>query len=576
MHAWLLRDDKMRSRFVDEARIAGSIDSDHVVEVVSAGIDPELGVPWIAMELLRGLTLADHVERFGPMSRADCLEVLLQARHGLQMAHARNLVHRDIKPENIFVADARRLGVPFTIKVLDFGIAKWVHDARERDQNSQVIGTPSWMAPEQLSNVALIAPATDVWALGLLAFWLLTGREYWIAANDERSTVSAVLVELVSGVRVPASERAAQLGVTSAFPAGFDDWFARAVDLDSSRRYVDAASCVDALAPLLASRRDAEGGFGASHAGVAPQDRVFDTRDLESALDDVFTPTSQRRADWSAHAATASFAATPGMASHTTSGSRGVMPRTARRLHSAEIVGDLFAGPDAARQFLPLAGLLTTGLSAGLIRDGSVGAANTSRSFPDRVQEVVRHVCLVLGVHPAAGLVPASGDGDSFAIASMVPPVLGVPMRLREPMSTELLRARAAVAVVRTSSPFALLALVESPEALESARKAAVALARGAVSSSPYFRRMVGQLGPMRAELGPACQLADSVPAELFWSSAVLTIARLALLCSADRDAAVAAIEAAHLGVAPDVVSAHVDAFIASPTYETYWHRRGQ
>src|SRR5690606_21147621 len=149
------------------------------------------GVPWIAMELLRGQTLADYGERVGPMPRAECLEVLTQARHGLQMAHSRSLVHRDLKPDNLFVADARRLGVPFTIKVLDFGIAKWVQDVREGDQNSQAIGTPSWMAPEQLSNVSSITPATDVWAIGLLAFWMLTGREYWLAANDERSTVSA-------------------------------------------------------------------------------------------------------------------------------------------------------------------------------------------------------------------------------------------------------------------------------------------------------------------------------------------------------------------------------------------------
>lgn len=574
MHAWLLRDEKMRNRFVDEARIAGSVESDHVVEVVSAGIDSELGVPWIAMELLRGQTLADHIERHGAMSYADCLEVMQQARHGLQMAHRRNLVHRDIKPENIFVADARRVGVPFTIKVLDFGIAKWVHDARESDQNSQIIGTPSWMAPEQLSNVASITPATDVWALGLLAFWLLSGREYWLASNDERSTVSAVLLELVSGARVPPSLRAQQLGIESPFPPGFDAWFARTVDLDPSRRFPDAASCVDALAPLLATdtARSSTGRAAIGvHRSATTEEPVFDTRELDSVLDHALMPGAAMRADWAVHAATAALGPQTTGSSDTTGSAHRTAHRTARRLDASEIRGELFFGAETVRDFFPLADLLAAGLGP---QEGTATPSRT-RPFPDRVQESVRHVCLVLGVHPAAALVATEVPSSAFVVVASTPPTLGVPASLLEPLPMETLRAHASVGVARTLAPFSLLATVDSIEALESARKAAVALARGAVSSSPLFRRMVGRLGPRRAELAQACQQAEGVATEAFFTGAVLTLARLALLGSADRDAARAAIAAARLDIADDAVAAHLDAFIASPAYETYWHRRG-
>ena len=200
---------------------------------------------------------------------------------------------------------------------------------------------------------------------------------------------------------------------------------------------------------------------------MASQDQpAFDTRDLESALDDVFADPSARRPDWSAHAATAAFGAGPASSATFGTSSRGTAHRTARRLDASEIRGELFAGPEHVRSFFALADLLTVGLGSGLIRpDGSPGSASTSRSFPDRVQESVRHVCLVLGVHPAAALVPSADDSYSFAIASLAPPVLGVPMALREPLSTETLRARAAVGVARTFAPFSLLALLDSADA---------------------------------------------------------------------------------------------------------------
>lgn len=127
MHMELSADAAHRVRFESEARISASIESDHVVEVLAAGVDPETNIPWLVMELLRGDTLEGHVEAHGPMSRGSLRECARQLKHVLEQAHTLGLVHRDLKPENLFLAAARRQDVPFTLKILDFGIAKRGH-----------------------------------------------------------------------------------------------------------------------------------------------------------------------------------------------------------------------------------------------------------------------------------------------------------------------------------------------------------------------------------------------------------------------------------------------------------------
>src|SRR6185369_374083 len=112
----------------------------------------------------------------------DVTEVLAQVGHALEQAHAQGIVHRDLKPENIFLAASRRRDVGFTAKILDFGIAKLVEDRRQKT-GTQPLGTPLFMAPEQTDRKGRICPATDVWALGLIAFRLLTGRDFWTEAD---------------------------------------------------------------------------------------------------------------------------------------------------------------------------------------------------------------------------------------------------------------------------------------------------------------------------------------------------------------------------------------------------------
>jgi serine/threonine protein kinase len=250
MHPQLVAEPKLRERFVQEARVGALIKSDHVVQVIAAGVESELGdMPWIAMELLEGQDLADYVAARGHLTAREALGVLRQVAHALAAAHAAGVVHRDIKPENVFVARSQSAHVPTSIKVLDFGIAKVV--AQAKTTATALVGSPAWMAPEQTDPAVPITPATDVWAVGLLTFWMLTGRSYWTRAHDPGSSMLALMREILFGDAVPASERARAYEVAERLPSGFDAWFARCIERDPELRYPEASAMLSALEQVL-------------------------------------------------------------------------------------------------------------------------------------------------------------------------------------------------------------------------------------------------------------------------------------------------------------------------------------
>jgi len=185
--------------------------------------------------------------------------------HALEAAHRQGIVHRDVKPENIFLAEAKRHGGTFAVKLLDFGIAKVVADARTRA--TEAMGTPFWMAPEQTEHGSTITPRTDVWPLGLLAFWMLTGRSFWRAANAEDPSAITALRE-IAFEPIPSPEaRAAELGVPGVLPQGFTPWFERCVTRETAARFADAGEAFRAFDPLLSGPRD---GVQDAIAGTSP------------------------------------------------------------------------------------------------------------------------------------------------------------------------------------------------------------------------------------------------------------------------------------------------------------------
>ncbi|MFO0741627.1 MAG: bifunctional serine/threonine-protein kinase/formylglycine-generating enzyme family protein [Labilithrix sp.] len=243
MHPSLVGSPELRQKFTMEARVGAKVQSEHIVEVVAAGVDGD--VPWLAMELLVGEDLSTLISRRGPLPKEDVVKILSQVCHGLSAAHAAGIVHRDLKPENVFLAEARRANESYTVKLLDFGIAKVVEAAR--GSNTGAIGSPLWMAPEQTERNAVIGPPTDIWALGLVAFTLLTAKIFWRSGEDPELGVSQFLRELVIEPIPAASERAAELGVAPLIPPGFDGWFGRCVVRPVDQRFPDVNQAYTAL-----------------------------------------------------------------------------------------------------------------------------------------------------------------------------------------------------------------------------------------------------------------------------------------------------------------------------------------
>jgi serine/threonine-protein kinase len=257
----LVADAKARERFTLEARIASRIESEHVVEVVAAGIDDRTGTPWLAMELLEGQDLASLVRTRGRLPPAEVLDVFRQLGHALAAAHRQGIVHRDIKPENVFIARSKRVDAPQLVKVLDFGIAKLTQERQlGGSHRTAAVGTPLWMAPEQADSTQTPTPGADVWALGLMAFHALTGRYYWRSANEAEPRIPALFAEILTSPLEPASSRAASIGAGGLLPPAFDGWFGLCVSRDPKARFRDAAPAIAALEPVLSAgiqqRRD--------------------------------------------------------------------------------------------------------------------------------------------------------------------------------------------------------------------------------------------------------------------------------------------------------------------------------
>jgi eukaryotic-like serine/threonine-protein kinase len=244
MHAHVLQGEDsadLRERFMREAKVAGYVESEFIVDVFDAGVDEATGLPFLVMELLRGEELGKRSKRLGPLPLDEVGVYLHQTALALDKTHKASIVHRDIKPGNLFITE-REDGQPW-IKVLDFGIAKLVAESTA-GAATQAFGTPVYMAPEQFDPRSRITAAADIYALGMVAYTLLTGRAYW--STEAKSAGIFALVSVAAlGPKEPASVRAAARGVE--LPPGFDAWFARITAVDPTQRFSSATEAVRAL-----------------------------------------------------------------------------------------------------------------------------------------------------------------------------------------------------------------------------------------------------------------------------------------------------------------------------------------
>ncbi len=243
MHPELTSDPVAKARFRLEAQVAANIESEHIVEVLDAGVDPQTNIPFIVMELLIGQDLGAVIAKRKRLQPDETIDYLAQVARALVRTHAAGIIHRDLKPENLFLT-TREDGTP-RIKVLDFGIAKVVAENRNMTRATATLGTPVFMAPEQISGASLDG-AADNYALAHIAYNMLCGSAYWDKEADEPGGVYALLVKVAAGAREPATARAVAAGVT--LPRGFETWFRRATALRPKDRFQSAAEVVTALA----------------------------------------------------------------------------------------------------------------------------------------------------------------------------------------------------------------------------------------------------------------------------------------------------------------------------------------
>ena len=202
LHPHLVREPQFRERLAREARTVAALDHPSIVRVHDVVIDAETAA--IALEFVAGESLADRVERAGPLDPREAATITAVLSDGLAAAHAQGLLHRDLTPVNVL------LPASGGARLIDFGIARLLDDERDRlTSEGDAVGTWRWMAPEQLTG-HVAGPATDLYGLGALLAFMLTGQapEAFRSGAAEASVPAADRSAAVSG---PAADRSAGL-----------------------------------------------------------------------------------------------------------------------------------------------------------------------------------------------------------------------------------------------------------------------------------------------------------------------------------------------------------------------------
>ena len=259
-------------RLKREARAVSRIRSEHVVRVHDIGELPDGGVPYLVMECLNGLDLGAVLTRRGPLPVELAIECIMQACEALAEAHALGIIHRDLKPANLFLGEAVD-GSP-CVKVLDFGISRMSHrhGLSALTDPGTVLGTPSYMAPEQMEGSDAVDARSDIWALGTILYELLVGKPPY--AGD---SLPQLFVKIMRA-RTP-KPSAMRAGIRS----GIDDIVGRCLEVDPADRFQSVAELAWALSSLGTPRgrdsaarisrvleRQSEPASGARHSSVPP------------------------------------------------------------------------------------------------------------------------------------------------------------------------------------------------------------------------------------------------------------------------------------------------------------------
>jgi serine/threonine-protein kinase len=229
------KDAKVLARFQREVRAAAKLTHWNTIEIFDYGC-AEDGTFYYVMEFLPGMSLGELVERFGPLPPERVVYLLRQACDALSEAHAAGMVHRDLKPGNIFAAE--RGGVYDVVKLLDFGLVKPIMDDEpmELTADGAITGSPLYMSPEQATGETKPDPRSDIYSLGAVAYFILTGHPPFEADKPLK-----VLLAHVNQIAVPPS------AYRSDIPADLEQVVLRCLAKAPADRFPDAASLAEAL-----------------------------------------------------------------------------------------------------------------------------------------------------------------------------------------------------------------------------------------------------------------------------------------------------------------------------------------
>ncbi len=226
-----------RTRFEREAKAAAMLQSPHVVRIYDYGLDAE--TPYLVMELLEGEDLAERLAARRRLTVGETVALVVQVARALRRASEEAIVHRDLKPSNIFMVRGDDDDGGEIVKVLDFGVAKAprISVVGDATKTGTIVGSPRYMSPEQARASGAVDHRSDLWSLAVIAYRALTGRVPF--PGDD---LAAVVLSICTECPPPPSQIVPELG------AGFDEFFARALERDPAQRFQTARALATAFA----------------------------------------------------------------------------------------------------------------------------------------------------------------------------------------------------------------------------------------------------------------------------------------------------------------------------------------
>jgi len=227
-------------RFKREAKAAAALSCPNVVQIFDYGVDKNL--PYIAMELLKGESLAHRIKKLRMLPAEQIARLLTQVGRALDKAHKAGILHRDIKPDNIFMCSSE--DDEEVVKVLDFGVAKAlkpdvVGNVSSHTRTGALVGSPFYMSPEQIRGQKTIDHRADLWSIGVIAYECLLGKRPF----EGESLGDLVMTVCSDPIPVP-SEHHCKI-------AAFDGWFAKACARDPNARYQNAKDMAKEFRALI-------------------------------------------------------------------------------------------------------------------------------------------------------------------------------------------------------------------------------------------------------------------------------------------------------------------------------------